>query len=210
MYRRWPLAALAAALTLMTAPAAFGASSDPPAAAGWHGREIRDPLPPARPRQPSRGSRAAGRRAAVGRGSGYAQPERLAPRARGAAAVGAPRLPARAGRRPLRRAHPRRRDLVSDQARACRAPAASTPAASRPCARPPKRAARPRPRRLRARRGAARTRVGPSPAAPRCASRPNVLMLLLVVTMRRARGDRLVDADRAARNVPSARRRPRR
>ena len=45
MYRRWPLAALAAALTLMTAPAAFGASSDPPAAAGWHGREIRDPLP---------------------------------------------------------------------------------------------------------------------------------------------------------------------
>ena len=45
MYRRWPLAALAAALALMAAPAAFGASSDPPAAAGWHGREIRDPLP---------------------------------------------------------------------------------------------------------------------------------------------------------------------
>ena len=45
MYRRWPLAALAAALALITAPAAFGASSDPPAAAGWHGREIRDPLP---------------------------------------------------------------------------------------------------------------------------------------------------------------------
>ena len=45
MYRRWPLAALAAALALITAPPAFGASSDPPAAAGWHGREIRDPLP---------------------------------------------------------------------------------------------------------------------------------------------------------------------
>ena len=46
MYRRWPLAALAVALALITAPAAFGASSDPPAAAaGWHGREIRDPLP---------------------------------------------------------------------------------------------------------------------------------------------------------------------
>jgi DNA invertase Pin-like site-specific DNA recombinase len=70
---RWPLAALAAALTLMTAPAAFGASSDPPAAAGWHGREIRDPL--ARrvdsavarfPRGWSAGS--------VGAGVGYATP----------------------------------------------------------------------------------------------------------------------------------------
>src|SRR5215207_4333385 len=70
---RWPLAALVAALTLMTAPAAFGASSDPPAAAGWHGREIRDPLPRhvddavARfPRGWSAGS--------VGAGSGYATP----------------------------------------------------------------------------------------------------------------------------------------
>ena len=42
MHRRWPLAALAAALTLNTAPPAAGAGSDPPAAAGWHGREIRD------------------------------------------------------------------------------------------------------------------------------------------------------------------------
>ena len=48
---RWPLAALAAALSLMTAPAAFAAGSDPPASAGWHGREIRDPLP--RPTSPS-------------------------------------------------------------------------------------------------------------------------------------------------------------
>jgi peptidoglycan hydrolase-like protein with peptidoglycan-binding domain len=45
MYRRWPLAALVVALALITAPAAFGASNDPPAEAGWHGREIRDPLP---------------------------------------------------------------------------------------------------------------------------------------------------------------------
>ncbi|MDA0159170.1 peptidoglycan-binding protein [Solirubrobacter ginsenosidimutans] len=46
MYRRWPLAVLAAALALIAAPPAFGgAGSDPPAAAGWHGREIRDPLP---------------------------------------------------------------------------------------------------------------------------------------------------------------------
>ena len=73
MYRRWPLAALTAALALMTAPAAFGAGSDPLAAAGWHGREIRDPLPQrirdavARfPRGWSAGS--------VGRGSGYARP----------------------------------------------------------------------------------------------------------------------------------------
>ena len=116
MYRRWPLAALAAALTLMTAPAAFGAGSDPPAAAGWHGREIRDPLPAARPRcrraVPARlvgGQRRPGQR--------LRQPERLAARARGAAPVGAPRLPARPDRRPLRRAHPRRRAVVSDQAR---------------------------------------------------------------------------------------------
>ena len=73
MYPRWPLAALAAALALMTAPAAFGASGDPPASAGWHGREIRDPLPErvgdsvARfPRGWSAGS--------VGLGSGYARP----------------------------------------------------------------------------------------------------------------------------------------
>jgi DNA invertase Pin-like site-specific DNA recombinase/peptidoglycan hydrolase-like protein with peptidoglycan-binding domain len=75
MVRRWPLAALAAALTLMTAPAAFGATGgDPHAAAGWHGREIRDPSAPrvrdaavARfPRGWSAGS--------VGVGSGYADP----------------------------------------------------------------------------------------------------------------------------------------
>ena len=56
---RRPLGALTAALTLMTAPAAFGASTDPPAAAGWHGREIRDPLPNASAKL-SRGFRAAG------------------------------------------------------------------------------------------------------------------------------------------------------
>ena len=39
------LAALVAAPALLTAPAAFAADSDPPASAGWHGREIRDPLP---------------------------------------------------------------------------------------------------------------------------------------------------------------------
>src|SRR3954454_3835794 len=73
MHRRWPLAALAAALTLITAPAAFGANSDPPAAAGWHGREIRDPLPQRVrdavvrfPRGWSAGS--------VRRGSGYRSP----------------------------------------------------------------------------------------------------------------------------------------
>jgi DNA invertase Pin-like site-specific DNA recombinase/peptidoglycan hydrolase-like protein with peptidoglycan-binding domain len=71
MYRRWPLAALAAALTLLTAPAAFAAGESPPAAAGWHGREIRDPLPQrlraAIARFP-RGWSAGG----VGLGSGYA------------------------------------------------------------------------------------------------------------------------------------------
>ena len=40
-----PGSAAPAALALITAPAAFGASSDPPRSAGWHGREIRDPLP---------------------------------------------------------------------------------------------------------------------------------------------------------------------
>ena len=70
MYRRWPLAALAVALALMTAPTAFGASNDPPRSAGWHGREIRDPLPQRIrdaaqfPRGWSAGS--------VGRGSGFA------------------------------------------------------------------------------------------------------------------------------------------
>ena len=71
---RWPLAALAAALSLMTAPAAFAAGSDPPASAGWHGREIRDPLP--RPTSDAvarfpRGWSAGG----VARGTGYANPE---------------------------------------------------------------------------------------------------------------------------------------
>ena len=70
MYRRWPLAALAAALALITAPAAFGASSNPPRSAGWHGREIRDPLPQ-RVRDAVRFPRgwSAG---SVGRGSGFA------------------------------------------------------------------------------------------------------------------------------------------
>jgi len=71
---RWPLAALAAALSLMTAPAAFAAGSDPPASAGWHGREIRDPLP--RPTSDAvarfpRGWSAGG----VARGTGYANPD---------------------------------------------------------------------------------------------------------------------------------------
>src|SRR5262245_35613323 len=75
MFHRWPLAALAAAaLTLTVAPAAFGAGSDPPTAAGWHGREIRDPaaqrardtLSARFPRGWSAGS--------VGRGSGYTNP----------------------------------------------------------------------------------------------------------------------------------------
>src|SRR6478752_557267 len=70
MHRRWPLVALAAALTLITVPAAFGASSDPPAVAGWHGREIRDPLPQRVRDSLARfphGWSAGG----VGRGSGY-------------------------------------------------------------------------------------------------------------------------------------------
>jgi DNA invertase Pin-like site-specific DNA recombinase/peptidoglycan hydrolase-like protein with peptidoglycan-binding domain len=45
MHRRWPLATLGAALSLIAAPAAFGADTSPPASAGWHGREIRDPWP---------------------------------------------------------------------------------------------------------------------------------------------------------------------
>jgi hypothetical protein len=71
---KWPLAALAAALCLTTAPAAFAAAPDPPASAGWHGREIRDPLPTpvldavARfPRGWSAGE--------VARGTGYANPD---------------------------------------------------------------------------------------------------------------------------------------
>jgi DNA invertase Pin-like site-specific DNA recombinase/peptidoglycan hydrolase-like protein with peptidoglycan-binding domain len=71
MHRRWPLAALGTALSLVAAPAAFGADTNPPASAGWHGREIRDPWPQrvrdavARfPRGWSAGS--------VGLGSGYA------------------------------------------------------------------------------------------------------------------------------------------
>ena len=90
---RWPLAALAAALSLMTAPAAFAAGSDPPASAGWHGREIRDPLP--RPHERRR--RAVPARMVGGRRGPrhrLRQPERLAARARGPAAPGAPRLPA--------------------------------------------------------------------------------------------------------------------
>jgi len=71
---RWPLAALAAALSLMTPPAAFAAGSDPPASAGWHGREIRDPLP--RPTSDAvarfpRGWSAGG----VARGTGYNNPD---------------------------------------------------------------------------------------------------------------------------------------
>jgi DNA invertase Pin-like site-specific DNA recombinase/peptidoglycan hydrolase-like protein with peptidoglycan-binding domain len=71
MHRRWPLAALGTALSLITAPAAFGADTSPPASAGWHGREIRDPWPQrvrdavaSFPRGWSAGS--------VGLGSGYA------------------------------------------------------------------------------------------------------------------------------------------
>ena len=73
MYRRWPLAALAAALTLSTAPAAFGDGGDPSATAGWHGREIRDPLPQRVRDAVARFSRgwSAG---SVGLGSGYASP----------------------------------------------------------------------------------------------------------------------------------------
>ena len=161
MYRRWPLAALAVALTLMTAPAAFGASSDPPAAAGWHGREIRDPLPAARPRcrraVPARlvgGQRRPGQR--------LRQPQRLAARARGAAPVAAPRLPARSGRRPLRRAHPRRRDLVSDQAR---------PPAHRPRRRPQRRDPAPDPQRGPQRPPARTRRPRPAPRAGGARSR---------------------------------------
>ncbi|WP_081686497.1 peptidoglycan-binding protein [Candidatus Solirubrobacter pratensis] len=42
---RWITGSLAAVMTVAAAPAAFGAGPTP--AAGWHGREIRDPLPPA-------------------------------------------------------------------------------------------------------------------------------------------------------------------
>src|SRR3954467_10347223 len=70
MYRRWLLTALVAALALMTAPTAWAAGGDPPPAAGWHSREIRDPSPrradDVNARFP-RGWSAGG----VGRGSGY-------------------------------------------------------------------------------------------------------------------------------------------
>jgi DNA invertase Pin-like site-specific DNA recombinase len=42
---RWITGSLAAVMTVVTAPAAFGAGPTP--SAGWHGREIRDPLPAA-------------------------------------------------------------------------------------------------------------------------------------------------------------------
>src|SRR4051794_28859715 len=73
MYRRWPLAALAAALTPSTAPAAFGAGGGPPAAAGWPRRALRDPLPQRVRAAVARFSRgwSAG---SVGLGSGYASP----------------------------------------------------------------------------------------------------------------------------------------
>jgi peptidoglycan hydrolase-like protein with peptidoglycan-binding domain len=71
MHPRWPLVAIAAALALVTAPAAFGATDDPPASAGWHGREIRDPLPRSVSELLARFPRgwSAG---AAGRGTGYA------------------------------------------------------------------------------------------------------------------------------------------
>lgn len=73
MSRKWSLAALTAALTVMTAPAAFGAGGDPPASAGWHGRAIRDPLPRQAANQVARFPRgwSAG---PVRPGSGYASP----------------------------------------------------------------------------------------------------------------------------------------
>ena len=212
MYRRWPLAALAAALTLMTAPAAFGAGSDPPAAAGWHGREIRDPLPQrvrdAVARFP-RGWSAGG----VGLGQRLRRPGRLAARARGAAAVAAPRLPARPGRRALRRAHARRGALVSDQAR----PAAHGPR-RRPQRRDPAPApasaahardrgahrARPAPRRRRVRSPARRRRRRPSATTGRGC------VLLAVMLIARPRGDRRVGANGAARTPHAARSHPRR
>ena len=97
------------------------------------------------------------------RGQRLRRPERLAARARSAAPVGAPRLPARSGRRPLRRAHPRRGDLVSDQARPPAHAAASTLAASRRCAQPPE------PRTLDSRGPAERRAAGSG-----CAGRPAV------------------------------------
>ena len=73
MQWRWPLAALAVALSLTMLQPAVAVADDPPAAAGWHGREIRDPLPPravdATTRFP-RGWSAGG----VARGSGYTRP----------------------------------------------------------------------------------------------------------------------------------------
>ena len=73
MQCKWPLAALAVALSLTMLQPAVAVADDPPAAAGWHGREIREPLPPraanATTRFP-RGWSAGG----VARGSGYARP----------------------------------------------------------------------------------------------------------------------------------------
>ena len=74
MSRRWSLAALSAALALMTAPAAARASSQhPPASAGWHGREIHAPHPRDHATGVVRFPRgwSAG---AVRRGTGYARP----------------------------------------------------------------------------------------------------------------------------------------
>jgi DNA invertase Pin-like site-specific DNA recombinase len=69
MQWRRPLTALAAAaLTLLMSQPAV--ADDPPAAAGWHGREIRDPLPPRGAEATTRFPRgwSAG---AVARGTGY-------------------------------------------------------------------------------------------------------------------------------------------
>ena len=207
MYRRWPLAALAVALALITAPAAFGASSDPPAAAaGWHGREIRDPLP-----QRVRGAVARFPRGwsagTVGRGSGYRSRDGSRRVREVQRRLLAPRLPARSGRRALRRAHPRRRDLVSDQTR---------PPAHRPRRRPQHRDHAPDP--------PARAPTGDAPSPPsaarggRCARphhaaraararRPDVAGAVGGDDHDRPRGDRLVVASRAARPPSGARRR---
>ena len=157
MDRRWPLAALAAALTLMTAPAAFAAGSDPPASAGWHGREIRDPLPRATSDAVARFPRgwSAG---GVARGTGYASPTARGACARCsggwcAAATGPARSTAGSARAPAPRC------CGSRSSTACRAPAASTPPASRPCDRlEPRRPAAPVARHARPGRRAFRRR----------------------------------------------------
>ena len=117
------------------------------------------------------------------------QPERIAPGARGPAAIAAPRLPGRPGRRPVRPSYPRRGDVVSDQAR---------PGTHGPNRRPQPRDPAREPRdgaHTRDGTGAAPSDRGRVPAGHGRAGRSNVADALGPGDAAGRRGDRLVGAD---------------